>query len=282
MRRFLSRAADRAAELLLRRIALAERTSPAVKIALRARYDAVRAAALTGGPLPHPRTAGFRIFSQADEDGVLLLLLATIGIGPGRCVDIGGGDGLIASNTANLVLNLGFDGALIDADERAIERGRRFYARHPDAALYPPRFIEALVTRENVNQLLVRAGMEGEVDVLSIDIDGNDYWIWEAITAVRPRIVVVEAQVERGMRDEVMPYQAAFSAAGAARGSLVGATVPALVRLGAQLGYRLVAANRYGFNLFFVRNDLAPELLPALEPASVLDHPRTRARAAQG
>jgi len=277
MKQTLSRFIDRAAGVLLKRWALAERTSPAVKIMLCERLQAYRRLAAEGR-LPAPAEAGFRVFSQCEEDGILLLLLGAVGIGPAVFVDVGGGDGLIASNCANLALNLGFDGVFVDADARSVERGRRFYRRHPDTAIHPPRFVHARVTRENVSALVARAGIAGEMDVLSIDIDGNDYWVWEALEGIRPRIVVVEAHVEFGLEPVVVPYDAGFAWREGMPRHYLGASAPALVSLGRRKGYRLVAANRFGFNLFFVRDDLAPGLLPAVPVESVLTHPRTRER----
>ena len=165
-----------------------------------------------------------------------------------------------------------------EADEPSIERGRRVYTTHPDTSLYPPRFVRSMVTRENVSAIVRDAGFAGEVDVLSIDIDGNDYWIWEALEAITPRIVVIESRIELGARGVVQPYAADFRWDRSSQPDLLGASPDALARLGERKGYRLVGANRFGFNLFFLRDDLAPGLLPAVTAESLLDHPRTRAR----
>jgi hypothetical protein len=246
-------------------------TAPATKIGLRRLQLEYRRALLAGGPLPSAWDVGFRVFSEFDEDGIALFLLAVGGAPTRRFVDIGAGDGVFASNTANLALNLGFDGLFVEADESRVQRGRHFYSKHPDTMVHPPAFLQAFVTRENVNDLIADAGFTGEIDLLSIDIDGNDYWVWEALDCVRPRFVIAEAHPEFGREDYVMPYDPGFDARAAPTGTWIGASAAAMIRLADGLGYRAVAANLYGFNIFFARSDVA-EPLPAIELDELFRH----------
>ena len=124
----------------------------------------------------------------------------------------------------------------------------------------------------NVDDAIRGAGIEGEIDVLSIDIDGNDYWIWEAIEAVDPRIVVIETHAEYGLEDVLAPYDEDLVWANAEPGAPFGASPGAMTALAERLGYRLVGANRRGFNAFYLRNDLAPEL-PRIEVAELVGSP---------
>jgi hypothetical protein len=245
-------------------------TAPATKIALRRMQLEYRRALQSGEALPSVWETGFRIFSEFDEDGVLLFVLAVGGAPHRRFVDIGAGDGVTASNTANLALNLGFDGLLVDASPALVERGRRFYSRHRDTTLRPPAFVRAFVTRENVNDVLAEAGFTGDVDLLSIDIDGNDYWIWQALDRINPRFVIVEAIPELGREDRVMPYDPDFEARTSQR-SWMGASPAAMTRLAESLGYRPVGANLYGFNIVYARNDVA-EVLPTIELEELFSH----------
>jgi hypothetical protein len=277
IRQTVRTAIDRFAEALARRQREEEKTSPGTKIALRSLYTSYRLAALGGAKLPSAWETGFRVFSQFDEDGVALFLLGAAGTGPAKFVEIGGGDGVWASNCANLALNLGFHGAFLDADGAAVARGRSFYRSHPDTSFHPPVFVEARVTRENVNPLLRQAGFEGEIDLLSIDIDGNDYWIWEAIECVSPRIVVIETHVELGTQSLVVPYEASFQVRPESPHHL-GASPEAMTRLARRLGYRLVGANRFGFNAFYLREDLGRGLVPAIEVSELFRHDRNRER----
>jgi hypothetical protein len=270
VKRLARRAVTRVLDLAEERQRALQQTSPATKAALRTlvlRYRELDAA----GTLPPVWETGLRVFSQFDEDGVLLFLLAAGGLKTQRFVDIGAGDGVWASNTANLALNLGFHGLFVEARTPEIERGRAFYARHPDSKERPPVFAQSFVTRENVDGLVRDAGLDGEIDVLSIDIDGNDYWIWDALTAASPRLVVVEAHTELGLEDVVAPYEASFDWRTAAPGAPLGASPAAFVKLADRLGYRLVGANLYGFNLFFARADVVPQL-PAIAVAEVFRH----------
>jgi hypothetical protein len=170
-----------------------QRTSPATKAGLRRLQLGYQGLLASGSPLPEVWDTGLRVFSEFDEDGVLLFLLSVGGMGGRRFVDIGAGDGITASNTANLALNLGFHGLHVDADAELVRRGRRFYAGQRDTTLRPPESVQAMVTPDTVDDVVRGAGFEGDLDVLSVDIDGNDPWVWEALTCVAPRFVVAEA-----------------------------------------------------------------------------------------
>ena len=265
------RAVERVLDLADERRRLDDRTSPATKIAQRALFLEYRRRVGAGEALPSVWETGFRVFSQFDEDGVVLFLLGAAGLGTRRFVDLGAGDGTTSSNCANLALNLGFHGVFVDARGREVERGRRFYSAHPDTRERPPVFVEAFLTRENVDEVVTRAGIEGDVDLLSIDVDGNDYWLWEALSCVSPRFVVVETHTELGLEDHVMPYDQAFDWRTAPPGTKIGASPVAMTALAGRLGYRLVGANAYGFNAFYARRDVAT-LLPEIAVDELFRH----------
>ena len=247
------------------------KTAPGTKIGLRRLQLEYRRGLLAGEALPSVWETGFRVFSEFDEDGIALFLLAVGGSPSRRFVDIGAGDGVFASNTANLALNLGFDGLFVDANESLVERGRRFYGRHPDTTVRPPVFVRTFVTRENVNDVLTEAGFTGDIDLLSIDIDGNDYWVWQALRCVKPRFVIAEAHPELGREEWVMPYEPDFDARSVPPGTWMGASPAAMTGLAESLGYRTVAANVYGFNIFFARHDVAQEL-PTIDLDELFRH----------
>ena len=251
------------------------RKSPATKLAMLSLHQTWQAMARRGDPLPD-KLGGARIFSQFEEDGILLYLDAVLEIENKIFLDIGAADG-INSNCANLALNLGYTGVFIDGNKEAIARGRRYYANHPDSTLWPPVFVEAFITRENINQLITEAGLSGLIGVMSIDIDGNDYWVWEAVNAVDPAVVVIETHIEFGMRDIVVPYDVNHVYPGK-HPDYFSASPVAMVKLAKRKGYRLVGANRYGFNLFFVKNGLHEDRVPEVSLESVLQHPRHFAR----
>jgi hypothetical protein len=263
---------ERMLELSDERRRINDTTSPAAKVAIRSLLLSYQRMVVAGEPLGSVHDAGFRVFSQFDEDGVILYLLGVGGMGARRFVDLGAGDGVYASNCANLALNLGFDGLFLEADAEKAEHARRFYAEHPDTRERPPAVVQAFITRENVNELVRGAGFEGEVDLLSIDVDGNDYWLWEALDCVSPRFVVVEGHTELGLADYVMPYEPNFDWRRTPPGTRIGASPAALDRLAGRLGYRLVGSNLYGFNLCFARNDVGAETLPRIALDEIFRH----------
>jgi hypothetical protein len=214
---------------------------------------------------------GFKVFSQHEEDGLIFFLIAATGNIPRVFVDIGASDG-INSNCANLAVNLGWHGLFIDADAKAIERGKYFYRKIPDPWSYKPLLTCRKVTAENINEIIRTSGISGDIGLLSIDIDGNDYWIWKAIHSIEPIIVIVEANVEMGLQHLVVPYEANFNHS--ERDPVYhGASVNAFIALGREKGYRLVGANQYGHNLLFVRDGYANDHLPEVDAESVLQHP---------
>jgi hypothetical protein len=221
---------------------------------------------------------GFSCYSQTDEDGILLYIFSVIGVTNRRCVEICAGDG-IQCNTANLIINHGWNGLLVDGDRENVERGIRFYARSPRTCIYPPTLLHAWITRDTVNSLLVSSGFSGEIDLLSLDLDGVDYWIWEAITEIEPRVVVLEYQDILGPeRSWTVPYADDFVAGQHsmtnAMPNFAGASLRAFVNLAKIKGYRLVGVNRYGFNAFFVRNDVGVDILPEISIEECFAHPK--------
>lgn len=216
----------------------------------------------------------FRVFSQNGEDGILLYIFAMIDTINKKCVEICAGDGL-QCNTANLMINHGWKGLLFDGNEKLVEKGRNFYESHPDTLLYPPQFVHAWVTTENINQLLENNDFIGDIDLLSLDIDGVDYWLWKAIEKIQPRVVVAEIQAIWGAEKSVtVPYKPDFKAQYFdGFGIYSGASLPAFCKLAKDKGYRLVGCQRYGFNAFFIRNGVGEDVLPEVSIESCFQHP---------
>lgn len=252
------------------------RTAPATKLAISILHDQWQTRAKTGQPLPDKLGGGARIFSQFEEDGLLIYLDAVLELENKTFIDVGSANG-INSNCANLALNMGWHGLFIDGNTASIAQGRKYYKNHPDTMLFPPVFVEAFITRENINDLISNAGFSGPVGILSIDIDGNDYWVWEAINIVDPAVVVIETHIEFGMRDIVVPYDPKYIYPGK-HPEYFSASPIAMVKLAHKKGYRLVGANRYGFNLIFVKKGLHEERVPEVTLDFVLQHPRYFAR----
>lgn len=225
------------------------------------------------GTLPKLSETGFRVFSQFEEDGKLLFIFSVIGMTNKTFVEIGADDG-INSNCANLHFNFGWHGLFIDGNKSAIKRGKRFFSKHPHPWTYPPRFACEMVKRENINQIIKDNGFKGEIGLLSIDIDGNDYWVWEALEVVQPQVVIIETHNEFGYEDIVVPYDPDYFFPGK-HPVYHGASPIAMTKLAKQKGYRLVGANELGFNFIFVKNGLAEKEIPEVSVESVLQHPST-------
>ena len=136
-----------------------------------------------------------------------------------------------------------------------------------------------MVTRENVNDLLRTANVHADVDLMSIDIDGNDYWVWDAIDAITPKVVIIETHIEFGSRSIVVPYDKTYVYPGK-HPDYHGASPVAMNKLANKKGYRLVGSNDYGFNTIYVRTGLVEDALPEVPVETVLAHARNSVRAA--
>lgn len=214
-----------------------------------------------GSPLPDFGDVEFRCYSQNGEDGILLYIFSLIGTTNRKALEICAGDG-VQCNAANLIINHGFQALLFDSSTEQIERGRAFYAAHPNTLISPPQLMKAWITAETVNDQ-VASHFVGEIDLLSLDIDGNDYWIWKALTIVRPRVVVLEFNASCGPHIAAsMSYKSDYQLDYSATPYRCGASLAAFVKLGRSRGYRLVGSQLLGFNAFFIRNGIGDHLLP--------------------
>ncbi len=224
------------------------------------------------GIVPKLSEVGFRCHSEFEEDGILLFIFALIGTTNRTAVEICAGDG-ITCMTANLILNHGWWGYLFDGDERNVKRGTAVYHKSRDTFLYPPRFTRAWITAENVNDIIYQSGIAGEVDLLSLDMDGMDYWVWKALDCIKPRVVVCESHNIIGPDDALtVPYDPNFVRSSHDYSS---ASLAAMTKLADEKGYRLIGTHRFGFNAFFILKEIAPDVLPGVEPAECLQDPYT-------
>jgi hypothetical protein len=227
-----------------------------------------------GAPLPSFDDVEFRAFSQNGEDGILLFIFALIGMGGRRSVEICAGDG-IQCNTANLIVNHGWTGLMFEGNEHLAQTGRSFYAGLGDTFYHPPTIVNAWITRENINQLIKSHGIEGQVDLLSLDLDGVDYWVWEALDVIRPRVVIAEIQCIWGAERAVtVPYRQEFRIQFIDKfGVYSGASLPAFVKLARRKGYRLVGVQRLGINAVFIEEGVGEDLLPEVDIDSCVNLP---------
>lgn len=187
-----------------------------------------------------------RLFSNLNEDGIILKLIASINARKGYFLDIGSND-CINSNCANLAFNFDWKGVFIDADPRLLRIGRRMY--HLFGKDREMKFASQFLSPENIDKLVCQIISTTEIDLMSIDIDGNDYAIWKALETVQPKIVVIENKIEYGACDIVVPSSERFAS------HEHGASIVSFSKLAEKKGYSLVATNAAGFNAFYMRND---------------------------
>lgn len=219
---------------------------------------------------------GFSTFSQHEEDGMLLYIFALIGTTNKKCVEMCIGTG-IESNTANLIVNHFWTGLLFDGNPDNIDIARKFYARHRNTQIYPPQIIHAWIDKENINSLIADNNYTGEIDLFSLDIDGIDYYLFESLTVISPRVIVLEINHLWGYEASyTVPYDKNFKAEFFVDGSdYAGASLSAFIKLARQKGYRFVGTNRFATNAFFIRNDIQHDRLTEVtDLSSYFEHPR--------
>lgn len=223
--------------------------------------------------MPSLKDAGFQVYSQFEEDGMLLYIFSMIGTINKRVVEICAGDG-IQCMAANLIINHGWEGLLFDGDKDNVDLGIKFYASHKSTFLSPPTFKQAWLTRENINQLIGENGFRGEIDLLSLDIDGNDYYIMEAINVIKPRVIICETQnVIPADLALTIPYREDFYYLDGKQHEEFRSVSPlGMKKLLNTRGYRLVGSHRYGFNAIFMRNDIAIGFFPEVSVESLYDN----------
>ena len=201
---------------------------------------------------------GFRALSQYDADGIVAEIFRRIGEEHRSFVEFGTGDGL-ENNTAYL-LGQGWRGLWLEGDESMHKAQLRNYPAAIEASRL--RCVRSFLTRENINEVIRGAGRSGPIDLLSVDIDGNDYHLWEALTVVEPRVVVAEynAYVPPPLR-WVMAYDPTYE--WDQRSTYFGASLASFEALAKRKGLRLVGCDIVGLNAFFVREELCGDRFSA-------------------
>ncbi len=213
------------------------------------------------------RRREFQALTESGEAGILLYLFSRIGTTNRRSIEFGIGD-VRKCNTTNLVLSFGWSGLLIDGSSSCVEEARAFFSDPMRACSGEMKCVDAWLTPETINPVFTENGFEGEIDLLSLDIDGNDYWIWQAIDVISPRVAVVEYNSSLGPDDSLtVKYEPMFSRyTHHPLGWHHGASLTALERLGRKKGYVLIGCESMGHNAFFVRSDVAASVFDALTP----------------
>ncbi len=195
----------------------------------------------------------YQVLSQNGEDGIISEIFNRIGVTNKFFVETGIGDG-IENNTTHLILNK-FSGLWIESNSKSVKNIEKKVKNiiHQNKLILKNAFVNA----ENIEELFREAKVPNEFDLLSIDIDGNDYWVWKSIKNYNPRLVVIEYNASLGPKVEwIMKYNPVYLWDGT---SYFGASLKALEILGQEKGYTLVGCDFTGVNAFFVRSDLVDE-----------------------
>ena len=195
----------------------------------------------------------FSIYSQFNEDGIIQFLIKNLDIKNKEFIEIGV-ENFEEANTRFLLQNNCWKGLIIDSSKENINfiKNQNYYWRYALSAE------AAFVTKENINKIIKKYEFKEDIGLLSIDIDGNDYWIWEEISIIKPDILVIEYNSLFGIEKNLtLKYEENFMRP--AKGiykCLYGASLKALKTLSNKKGYSLVAVNSNGNNAFFVKNKI--------------------------
>lgn len=205
-----------------------------------------------------------QVYSQNGEDGIIAEIFRRIDTKSKFFVEFGVGNGL-ENNTVYLLLK-GYTGYWIESNRKDVERiNQKFNFLIDKKALLVK---HAFVTAENIETLFEEANVPREFDLLSIDIDGNDYYVWKSIKNYHPRVVVIEYNALFPPDVEwIMKYNPKFTTRGTC---YFGASLKSLEILGTKKGYKLVGCDFRGVNAFFVREDLVEDKF--LEPFTSENH----------
>jgi hypothetical protein len=220
---------------------------------------------------------GFKVYSQHDEDGITEEIFKRVGTTNKFFVEFGVGDGL--ENGTTYCLLKGWSGAWIDGSAVCVDAIESGFRPFIEEGRLKVRY--SFITAENIEQLFSELGVPAEFDLLSFDIDNNDYWVWRAIERYSPRVVAIEYNASfKQTVSCVLPYSPTRIWD---HTNYFGASLKALEELGRRKGYSLVGCNYTGVTAFFVRDDLLGEHFAA--PYTAENHyepPRYFARMPNG
>ncbi len=199
----------------------------------------------------------FQVYSQFGEDGIIEWLVANLHLQHKTFVEFGV-ENYLEANTRFLLLNRNWTGLVLDGNPRHME----FLRSSPTYWRNDIQSEAAFITVENIKELIERNGFFGPLGILSIDLDGNDYWILKELDGLHPEILILECNPVFGDRHAVtVPYDPKFERFRSHHsGLLFGASIAALRELAESRGYEFFGTCSNGLNAFFVRSDLAPRI----------------------
>ena len=196
--------------------------------------------------------AEFKVFSQWGDDGMIQYLINNIKINEKSFIEFGV-ENFKESNTRFLLINNNWTGLVMDGSQNNIN----FIKKDEIYWKYSLNAKRVFITAENVNEVIMSEGIEGQIGLLHIDIDGMDYWIWNALNIIEPQIVIIEYNSVFGNKRPItVPYQSDFVREKSHNSFLYfGASLPALCYLAEKKGYTFVGSNSNGNNAYFVKSE---------------------------
>lgn len=215
----------------------------------------------------------FKVYSQWGEDGIIQYLIDNINISEKIFIEFGV-QNYTESNTRYLLINNNWSGLVIDGSQEYID-----YIKKDE--IYWKYNLKAecdFITAENINDIILRNGIKGKIGLLSVDIDGVDYWVWKAINCIEPDIVICEYNHRFGKEEAVtVPYKADFVRTEENNTNIYfGASIKALEKIAVEKGYSLVGVSSNGGNVFFVKTNLLNEKVVKKEIDEVFVHGKFR------
>ena len=197
----------------------------------------------------------FQVFSQFGDDGIIQWLINSLDI-PNKTFVEFGVEKYIEANTRFLLFSNNWKGLVIDGDKENIS----YIKKDRASSFFNLQSIHSFITVDNISELIKSKGFDKDLGLLSIDIDGNDYWIWKSLKKCNPVIIISEYNSEFGMNPWTIPYNENFVWDKINNTYYWGPSLQSLCDLAEEKGYSFIGCNSHGNNAYFIRNDKMNDL----------------------
>jgi hypothetical protein len=192
----------------------------------------------------------FQVFSQFGDDGIIQWLINRLDIENKTFVEFGV-EKYIESNTRFLLFNNNWNGLVIDGDKKNID----YIKNDIVSCFFNLQSVCSFITKDNIRSILKSKGFDKEIGILSVDIDGNDYWVLKEIIDIKPEIIICEYNAEFGLNPWTIPYKEDFVWDKESNVYYWGASLKSFCDLCDEKDYSFIGCNSHGNNAYFIRND---------------------------
>lgn len=190
----------------------------------------------------------FQVFSQFGDDGIIQYLVNKMPLKNRTFIEFGV-ENYREANTRFLLVNNYWSGLVLDGSDANIEQIKREQLY----SFYDLRAVRQFITKENINEIIGSSLFHKNVGILSIDIDGNDYWVWKEISVIQPDIIICEYNSLFGFEDAItIPYEADFIRGKKSPFNFYGTSLKAAALLAKEQGYFFIGCNSAGNNAYFI------------------------------